>query len=287
MASGFEVARHDFHAALLASGLLSVGADGIPSNADKNNKPSVAIAQHIATALKVEVPSERLAAQSLGSSFEKACAEFLRSTFFRLSDLRPGDWEVRHVGGRGTSAQIAVFEQYEHLAALDQAVRANPELRAVLGNAYTIAPDIVVSRAPVHDDLVNAKELLVDDDVATLTPLRISNQQRRLLHAVVSCKWTIRSDRAQNSRSEALNLVRNRKGRLPHVVVVTAEPLPSRLASIALGTGDIDCVYHFALHELVAGVEAEASGDTAALLHMMIQGKRLRDIGDLPLDLAI
>ena len=32
---------------------------------------------------------------------------------------------------------------------------------------------------------------------------------------------------------------------------MTAEPAPSRLAAIALGTGDIDCVYHFALPELL------------------------------------
>jgi hypothetical protein len=57
-----------------------------------------------------------------------------------------------------------------------------------------------------------------------------------------SSKWTIRSDRSQNSRAEALNLIRNRKGHLPHIVVVTGEPLPSRLASITLGTGDIDWV---------------------------------------------
>ena len=44
---------------------------------------------------------------------------------------------------------------------------------------------------------------------------------------------------------------RNRKGNLPHIVVVTGEPMPARIASLALGTGDIDCVYHFALYELV------------------------------------
>ena len=53
----------------------------------------------------------------------------------------------------------------------------------------------------------------------------------------------MRSDRAQNSRTEALNLIRNRKGNLPHIVVVTGEPMPARIASLALGTGDIDCVY--------------------------------------------
>ena len=96
-----------------------------------------------------------------------------------------------------------------------------------------------------------------------------------------------KSDRAQNSRSEALNLVWNRKGRLPHVVVVTAEPLPGRIASIALGTGDIDCVYHFALNELIESVRAAGYADSEELLETMIQGRRLRDISDFPLDLAV
>lgn len=78
-----------------------------------------------------------------------------------------------------------------------------------------------------------------------MADIRKVNGGKPLLHASVSAKFTMRSDRAQNSRTEALNLIRNRKGHLPHIVVVTAEPMPNRLASLALGTGDIDCVYHF------------------------------------------
>jgi hypothetical protein len=84
-----------------------------------------------------------------------------------------------------------------------------------------------------------------------------------------------------------LNLVRNRKGRLPHIMVVTAEPTPSRLASIALGTGDIDCVYHFALYELQETVKTFGMDDAADLLAVMVNGDRLKDISDLPLDLAV
>ena len=87
--------------------------------------------------------------------------------------------------------------------------------------------------------------------------------------------------------SEGLNLVRNRKGRLPHVAVITAEPTPTRIASLALGTGDIDCVYHFALDELRSTLEDQRREETLELLESMIQGKRLRDISDLPLDLVI
>ena len=93
-------------------------------------------------------------------------------------------------------------------------------------------------------------------------------------------------DRAQNARSEALNLMRNRKGHLPNIMVVTAEPTPSRLASIALGTGDIDCVYHFALYELQATLKELGMDDSTELLAIMVDGKRLKDISDLPLDLA-
>jgi hypothetical protein len=81
--------------------------------------------------------------------------------------------------------------------------------------------------------------------------------------------------------------MRNRKGHLPHVVVVTSEPLPSRLASIALGTGDIDMIYHFALPELIESVTELASPDSIEMMRIMLEGKRLRDISDLPLDLAI
>lgn len=124
---------------------------------------------------------------------------------------------------------------------------------------------------------------------ATSTPLRKSNYKDPypILHASISCKWTIRSDRAQNTRTEALNLIRNRKGPLPHVVAVTAEPLPTRIAALALGTGDLDCVYHFALPELKKTIEQIDNQDQLDMLNTMIDGRRLRDISDLPFDLEI
>ena len=82
-------------------------------------------------------------------------------------------------------------------------------------------------------------------------------------------------------------MIRNRKGLTPHIVVVTGEPLPSRLSSLALGTGDIDCVYHFALYELIDAVKDTGAEDSVEILKILVEGKRLRDISDLPLDLAI
>jgi hypothetical protein len=127
---------------------------------------------------------------------------------------------------------------------------------------------------------------LVDNSTAKLTSIRLSNNLLPILHASVSCKFTLRSDRAQNARSEALNLVRNRKGRQPHIVVVTAEPTPSRISSIALGTGDVDCTYHVALHELIEGIHELGMGDAYESIIQMVEGKRLKDIADLPFDLT-
>lgn len=84
-----------------------------------------------------------------------------------------------------------------------------------------------------------------------------------------------------------MNLIRNRKGHLPYIVVVTGGALPSRLASLSLGTGNIDCVYHFVLYELVNTVEELKDENAMKMLNLLISGKRLKDISDLPLDLCV
>lgn len=281
----FAEARAAFHNALLGS-CLTIDPQGRPSNCDSSNQTSIKLAKGIADLLKAETIGERAAGQTSGNQFEAICADYLRDTFLRLGHLRPGKWEVQHVRGRNR-LEIARYEQYAHLSALDRAAKDDPELAAALGSDYTITPDVVVIRQ-LEDDLgINGSDALVDGAVATLASLRQREGGLPLLHASVSCKWTIRSDRAQNARSEALNLVRNRKGRLPHIAVVTAEPTPSRLASIALGTGDVDCVYHFALYELQQAVRGLGMRDAEDALAVMVDGDRLKDISDLPLDLAI
>ena len=71
---------------------------------------------------------------------------------------------------------------------------------------------------------------------------------------------------------------------------MTGEPLPSRLASLALGTGDLDCVYHFALYELIDAVKEYSQNgreDILETLENLVEGNRLKDISDLPLDLSV
>lgn len=271
--------RKQFHASLLA-GPLTRNDKGVPSNADSSSRPSRRIATGILDRVGASRTAEKLPGQTAGSNFETICAEFVASSFRDLRHLRPGNYTVEKGG------VISRFDQYAHLKDLDAIARANRDVAIALGADYLIKPDVIIARHPETDDALNAHGPLVDDTVARLAALRQRFQPLEILHASISCKWTLRSDRAQNARSEGLNLLRNRKGRLPHVVVVTGEPLPSRIASLALGTGDIDCVYHFALDELRDTLTADGDEGYLDTLDMMIDGKRLKDISDLPLDLV-
>ncbi len=277
--------RTAYHRRLLLH-LLTLDTLGIPSNADKNNSASIRISKALVAKLGATTSAKKIAAQTAGNEFEELCASFLEATFQKLAHMRPGTWEIVRMS-QGDRTGIARYEQYAHLSAIAEACKGNPQLSTVLGTDYIISPDIVMFRQPEPDAVINQKGPLVDDDTARLSGLRARNGGLPLIHASISCKFTLRSDRAQNARSEALNLIRNRKGRAPHIAVVTAEPMPSRISSLALGTGDIDCVYHFALPELQSAVEEEGNGDSQELLRIMIEGKRLRDISDLTLDLAV
>lgn len=278
-------ARKQYHAKLLTHNVLTIDKDGVPSNADKSSELSKYIARHIADSLLVEV-HDKIQGQTSGAKFEQINMEYLAQTFPLLQSIRPGKWHIEKLGNR-SQIKTSSFAQYAHLEALSNFVRQNAELAASLGNDYMVAPDVVIYREPEEDCVINGEDIIVDETYSKLTDIRKANGGMPILHASISAKWTIRSDRAQNSRTEALGLIRNRKGHLPHIVVVTAEPLPSRLASLALGTGDIDCVYHFALPELREAVEASKAEDSIEMLRILIEGKRVKDISDLPLDLAV
>lgn len=281
-------ARIAFHTELLA-GDLTRDELGVPSIADGGSAVSKAIANSLLKQIGSAVIQTKSAGQTAGARFEQACANFIRTAFKCLEHLRPGLWEVMD-GKRRNDLKISNFEQYEHLATLAELAAKYPEVAAVFDREYIITPDVVVFRKPEPDERINDGQVIVNEGVARLTPLREANQTRLLLHGSISCKWTLRSDRGQNARAEALNLIRNRKGRVPHIAAVTAEPLPSRIQSLALGTSDLDCVYHIALPELQRAVSqvCKSKQDTQTeILHTLVTGKRLRDIADLPLDLII
>ncbi len=278
-------ARKSYHQALLENGVLTVDKKGIPSNADSSSKLSIAIAKGIADRLMAET-HDKSVGQTSGAKFEQINMEFLEATFPKMQNIRPGEWKIAKLGNRN-AIKTSSFAQYEHLDYLMRLISYDRQLAASMGNDYMVAPDVVVYRELVTDEELNEVQTIVDGSISKMADIRKANGGKPILHASISAKWTMRSDRAQNSRTEALGLIRNRKGHLPHIMVVTGEPLPSRISSLAMGTGDIDCMYHFALYELVEAVKDTEAEDSIEMLNSLIVGKRLKDISDLPLDLCV
>lgn len=191
-----------------------------PNTADSDNAASLALSAAILDRLGVprDIESGVKNPQS-GRPLELAVAATLKVDLPQLDSTR--NWMIDEA-----SHPITDFLQYDHLKKVDQLVKENAELRTTLGTDYIIKPDVVVGLPARHPD------------------------EPPFLHAAISCKWTIRSDRVQNIRHENNQMIRHRRERLPHLVTVTAEPLPSRLAAIARGTGEVDAVYHIAFDAL-------------------------------------
>ncbi|MET9673376.1 NgoMIV family type II restriction endonuclease [Streptomyces sp. NPDC006482] len=196
----------------------------VANSADTSSTPSKQLAAAILEDLGI--PREVLATTPAGPgpALELAVRNDLAGNLIQLDSQRK--WQVDH------KQVVSAFGQYAHLAKLSTLLRKYPELRTELGRDYLIKPDVTVG---------------VED-----SPLQGNAQP--FLHAAVSCKWTIRSDRVQNIRHEFLQMIRHRRGRLPHLVAVTAEPMPSRIAAIARGTGEVDAVYHVAFDSLSKAV---------------------------------
>lgn len=263
--------------------LLFVDKHGVPNWSDKDSPSSVSIGRELAKRLPEPPTAPRLTPQEVGAQFQEITRRFIEKTFTTLLRARPGTWRFE-TGGR-----ISRYYQYEHLSRLDDLAKRDADLKTILGTEYLVKPDVIVARYSEEDAFFDSEGSLFAEErlPARLTPARRVNYDGYILHAIVSCKWTIRSDRAQNTRTEALNIIRNRKGHTPRIVAVTAEPMPTRLAALALGTGDIDCVYHIALPELQEAVDAVKNHDQADMLRTLVDGRRLRDISDLPFDLVI
>jgi NgoMIV restriction enzyme len=227
----------------------------VPNFADVDNAESMRIGAGVLDALGVarDMPSE--VPKDPGGPLEQAVCDDLGQALPALAPERA--WLV----SRGVI--ITRFDQYAHLSEVHELVRANPQLRVTVGMDYLIKPDVTVALAKAAT-------------ASGLPPL----------HAAVSCKWTIRSDRVQNIRHECLQMIRHRRGRQPHLVTVTAEPLPSRLASIARGTGEVDAVYHVAFGALAASVAGNANPDQAEAWREVVGQRRLLSYESLAETLA-
>jgi len=293
--------RDDFHEALRQDLLGVRQTNGQPrtvpiqghnfpvfSNADGHNVVSVVLCAGVAQRLQVAATPRTGGGSTSGNAFERCTRDFVTDTLDLFAHLHRR--QLVTLPGRS----IGHYAQFEHLGAIQALVQNSPQLQAALGGDYLVKPDILVMFEPFSDADLNAGGAGITPQDETRSPVRAALHTTPILHASISCKWTMRRDRAQNTRLEALNLVRNRKGRLPHVAAVTMECDPEIVASLCLGTGDIDCVYHGALPELLDAADVAAQtftgrawGRTRDSFARMVDGSRLRDIADLPLDLLV
>jgi hypothetical protein len=216
----------------------------IANCADSDNPESIRIAEGMLSAMGLNPESEKTPPPHPGIQLENQVRDDVYQSLKLADPTRI--WVV------GRNRAISEFSQYSHLQRVDQIVRRSAELRIAIGRDYAIKPDVTVG-------ILNAS-----------TP-----KGEPFLHAAISCKWTIRSDRVQNIRHEFNQMIRHRRGRQPHLITITAEPLPSRLASIARGTGEVDCVYHIALDALMTSVASYANAAQRDALHECVQQQRL------------
>ena len=198
-------ARFQFHKRLFETNTLTLTSAGVASNADTSSRGSKAIARRIIDILVDEQSHtistvDKISGQTLGKQFEFLTMEFLQATFPQLQNLRPGNWTILQLGNNN-KLKTSDFAQYEHLAYLNALTQQNSQLAAALGNDYLVAPDVVVYRDLYEDRVINAEQLIVDDTVCRMTDIRKANGGKPILHASVSAKYTMRSDRAQNSRT--------------------------------------------------------------------------------------
>jgi hypothetical protein len=227
----------------------------VPNCSDVDSAMSLRLGARMLDHLGVDNDTPSAVPRDPGRPLERKVAEQLASVLPHLDRHRK--WRVD--GGK----LITNFAQYEHLCAVDELVKRNPELRVTIGRDYLIKPDVTVC--------------IIDEGPLGRAPF---------LHAAISCKWTIRSDRVQNIRHEFNQMIRHRRGRQPHLVTVTAEPLPTRLAAIARGTGEVDAVYHIALEALATAVDEVGGSEQVDAWNEVIGQKRLLSYDSLAETLA-
>lgn len=221
----------------------------VPNSADTDSDQSVELAGAVLDRLGIQarVPTAAVPA-SPGPVLESLVEADIAA---RLAQHHSGrHWVVDR------SRIVTDFVQYSHLCEVDRLVESDPSLAVTIGRDYLIKPDVTVGITDLNGD-------------------------KPFLHAAVSCKWTIRSDRVQNIRHEFNQMIRHRRGRQPHLVTVTAEPLPSRLQSIARGTGEVDAVYHIAFDELDAAVQNVGNRTQQAAWSECVRQGRVLNYKDL------
>lgn len=262
--------RRSYHQSIARNSLGWRGQ--IPNCAAKNNKVSAELAKALVQRLGLEILTTEPNAQRVEPFFAAATHEFLHGAVgISLHRLLTYDDSFIEYGKH----HLAYFEQYQHLTHYSDLLERYIVMGGYCLDDHSINED--------EDALVIAEN---DRTIAKYTPLRrVNGDCPAILLAAISCRWLIDDDSVQALRTEAQYMIRNRKGSTPKIMLQTMDPQPTHIALAGLGTGDIDCTYHVALHELAEVVDASKHEAEKQALAALIEGRRLRDVSDLPFDL--
>ncbi|MFI1307632.1 NgoMIV family type II restriction endonuclease [Streptomyces sioyaensis] len=211
-----------------------------------------------------------------------------------------------HLGVRA-ERRLGEFEQYAHLNALKAlAEDASPAVATALIRLERATHSVGVEPAQLVDELKEAlavadgRRRALVDLLGDESPLRLDVAVDRSVpstptdapdvpnHLVAgfSLKWTLRTDRLQDPRTQGAKMATMRRGRMPHFAAVTMEPRPYMLGRLGRGTGDLDCVYHLALSPLIEAVQAVLTKNKDRIRQRdmfmrMVEQRRLLDYDDL------
>lgn len=267
--------------------------DGRPNTSDAGDKGSVDLGRVFFDAMGVTADASPPAA-AVGNLMAAKLSEDLQQHLASRAD---------HLAVVPEQSLVR-FEQYSHLSAarelrtdlsadIIRAISALDEFAAGLGaenefrNALGTRMDRIREEVQRVDDrrrdllnMLGEESLLkLDVTVSRDVPNPIP-PHRPLKHLIagLSLKWSLRTDRAQDCRSQGAKMGALRRGRMPHFAAVTMEPRPSMLALLCRGSGDVDCVYHLHLPALAQAIDDYCSGTTRpARLAIRDNFNRLRD----------
>lgn len=253
--------RREYHQALQRR-LWSV-TRGLPSNSDPGNQTSIAIGLALAEVTGAPKNLPRLDSRSAQIEFERQTAQFTVAAFSHVAELAHADWSIEVASSDDDSGG------HDYLREVRDAAVTDDRLARILFDDCTLSPSSFIARQ-VRWDGGGCPSLTRPADV------RASE-----LEAMLACKWTIPRDIGER----AVNLLRSSERLSVHRAIVTAEPLPSRLAAIAFGTGS-QCIYHVALHELQSVLGQGQWYDAMDTLEVLINERRIGDISALPIHVA-
>lgn len=269
--------------------------NGKPNTSDANDNFSVELGEALFDALGVSKRAR--GSEPTGDPFSKKVAGELTSELEALGSTLAIEPE----------RALNEFEQFRHVGALRD-MRPEPSrdylkawsalgrfVRGRLSDPKALArfEELAAAVKSATDAETEARRLLLEEvGGESLLNLDVTASRQRhsprtpTLEMGLSLKWSLRTDRAQDCRSQGAKMASLRRGRMPHFAVVTMEPRPYMLNLLGGGSGEVDCVYHLDLPALRRSVEEVCSAKprrrkTLDTFNRLVAQRRLRDWDEL------